>query len=186
MSPDVRPVKIYTTVPMIADVTHKAVRNGIVAAELGTLDGARGQTMLLEARVPSEKAGRFRLGEVEISYDIPTEGIRAHKIKADLFVMFTENGALATKVNAEVMNLVEKVSAFKLQTRALTEVEAGNIAAATQKLHAAATVFLNLGEDDLAETAEKEILGLKKTGSLSSVGTKKLEYGTRKLTQTMK
>jgi len=100
--------------------------------------------------------------------------------------MFTENGALATKVNAEVMNLVEKVSAFKLQTRALTEVEAGNIAAATQKLHAAATVFLNLGEDDLAETAEKEILGLKKTGSLSSVGTKKLEYGTRKLTQTMK
>jgi hypothetical protein len=64
----------------------------------------------------------------------------------------------------------------------LTEAEAGNIAAATKKLQAAATVFLNLGEDELAETAEQEIRGLKKTGSLSALGTKKLEYGTRKLT----
>jgi len=47
-------------------------------------------------------------------------------------------------------------------------------------------VFLNLGEDELAETAEREIKTLKKTGSLSSAGTKKLEYGTRKLTQTMR
>ena len=175
MSPGVRPIKTYTTVPMIADVTQKAVRNNIVATDLGTLDGARGQTMLLEARVPVGKAGRFRLGEVEVSYDIPTEGIRAQKSKTDLFITFTADTATAAKVNAEVMNLVEKVSAFKLQTRALTEVEAGNISAATQKLQAAATVFLNLGEDELAETAEKEILGLKKTGSLSSVGTKKLE-----------
>jgi Ca-activated chloride channel family protein len=83
------------------------------------------------------------------------------------------------------MNLMEKVSAFKLQTRALTEAEAGNIAAATQKLQAAATVLLNLGEDELAEAAEQEILGLKKTGALSAAGTKKLEYGTRKLTQVM-
>jgi Ca-activated chloride channel family protein len=186
MSPGVRPIKIYTTVPMIVDVTRKAVGNSIVAADLGTLDGARGQTMLIEARVPAEKAGRFRLGQLEVSYDIPTEGIRAQKSKTDLFVTFTADAAAAAKVNAEVMNLVEKVSAFKLQTRALTEAEAGNIAAATQKLQAAATVFLNLGENELAEIAEKEILGLKRTGSLSSFGTKKLEYGTRKLTQAMK
>jgi Ca-activated chloride channel family protein len=86
-------------------------------------------------------------------------------------------------VNAEVMNLVEKISAFKLQTRALTEAEAGNIAAATQKLQSAATVLLNLGEDDLAAAAEREILSLRKTGALTAMGTKKLEYGTRKLTQ---
>ena len=90
------------------------------------------------------------------------------------------------KVNAEVMNLVEKVSAFKLQTRALTEVEAGNIAAATRKLQSAATVLLDLGEDELAEAAEQEILSLKKTGALTAAGTKKLEYGTRKLTMAMK
>jgi len=186
MSPGVRPVRIFTMVPMIVDVTHKAVKNGIVDADLGTLDGARGQTILIEARVPAEPAGRFRLGEVEVSYDVPTQGIKAQKNKTDIFLTFTEDAATAAKVNAEVMNLVEKVNAFKLQTRALTEAEAGNIAAATQKLQAAATVFLHLGEDELAETAEKEILGLRKTGSLSSLGTKKLEYGTRKLTRAMR
>jgi Ca-activated chloride channel homolog len=186
MSPGVRPIKVYTTVPMISEVTHKTVGDSIVTADLGALDGTKGQAMLIEVRVPAAKAGKFRLGQVEVSYDIPTEGISGQKSKTDLFVTFSADAAAAAKVNAEVMNLVEKVSAFKLQTRALTEAEAGNIAAATRKLQAAATVFLNLGEDELAETAEKEVLTLKKTGSLSSAGTKKLEYGTRKLTQTMK
>jgi Ca-activated chloride channel family protein len=100
-------------------------------------------------------------------------------------VTFTADAAAAARVNKEVMNLAEKVSAFKLQTRALTEADAGNIVAATQKLRSAATVLLDLGEEELAAAAEKEILSLKKTGALTAAGTKKLEYGTRKLTQTL-
>ncbi len=46
-------------------------------------------------------------------------------------------------------------------------------------------MLLNLGEDDLAKAAEREILSLKKTGALSAAATKKLEYGTRKLTQVL-
>jgi Ca-activated chloride channel homolog len=185
MSPGVRPIKVYATAPMIADVTRTAVSDNTVTLDLGTLDGARGQAVLIEARVPVEKEGRFRLGQVEVSYDVPTEGSRGLRTMSDLFVTFTIDAKAAAKVNAEVMNLAEKVSAFKLQTRALTEAEAGNIAAATQKLRSAATVLLNLGEDELAEAAEKEILGLRKTGALSAAGTKKLEYGTRKLTQAL-
>ena len=99
--------------------------------------------------------------------------------------MFTDDAAKAAKVNAKVMNLVEKVSAFKLQTRALTEAEAGNIAGATQKLQAAATILLDLGENELAKAAQTEIMTLKKTGVLTAAGTKKLEYGTRKLTMAL-
>jgi Ca-activated chloride channel family protein len=186
MGPGVRPIKVYATAPMIADVTKTAVSDNTVAVDLGSLDGARGQAVLIEARVPAEKAGRFRLGQVEVTYDIPTEGARGLRLKSDLFVTFTVDAKAAAKVNAEVMNLAEKVTAFKLQTRALTEAEAGNIAAATQKLQAAATVLLNLGEDELARAAEKEILELSKTGALSAAGTKKLEYGTRKLTQALR
>ena len=98
----------------------------------------------------------------------------------------TLKGPLHGGANAEVMNLVEKVSAFKFQTMALSDAEAGNIAAATRKLQSAATVLLNMGEDELAEAAEQEILSLKKTGNLTSAGTKKLEYGTRKLTQVLR
>ncbi len=182
LSPGVRPAKVYVTAPMIADVTRKAIKDGSLQMDLGSLDGKKGQAVLIELRVPAQKAGVLRIGQAEVSYDIPSQGVRNRSAKSDLSVTFTEEAAAASKVNAEVMNVVEKVSAFKLQTRALTEAEAGNIAAATQKLHAAATVLLNIGEDDLARTAEKEILGLKKTGSLSAAGTKKLEYGTRKLT----
>jgi Ca-activated chloride channel family protein len=81
---------------------------------------------------------------------------------------------------------VEKVTAFKLQTRALTEAGAGNIAAATRQFQAAATVLLDLGEDELADAVEREIVSLKKTGAFTAAGTKKIEYGTRKLTQAMK
>ena len=186
MSPGVKPVKVYATMPMISDVSTKALNGQNVMADLGSLDSRRGQAMLIEARVLPQKAGKFRLGQVEITYDMPARGIKGESVKADLFVMFTDQAATAAKVNAEVMNLVEKVSAFKLQTRALTEAEAGNIAAATQKLQSAATVLLNLGEDEIAEAAEKEILSLKRTGAFTAAGTKKLEYGTRKLTQALK
>jgi len=185
MSPGVRPFRVHSTVPMISDVTHKVVSNGSIIADLGALDGKKGQALLIESRIPAQKAGKFRLGQVEATYDIPSQGIKGRSVKTDLFVTVTSDAAAANKVNAEVMNLVEKISAFKLQTRALTEAEAGHIAAATQKLQSAATVLLNLGEDDLAAAAEKEILSLRKTGALTSMGTKKMEYGTRKLTQSM-
>lgn len=185
MSPGVKPVKAYSTIPMISDVSKKAVSGSAIAIDLGSLDGKKGQAVLIEARIAPQKEGRFRLGQVEATYDVPSQGAKGLSAKTDLFVTFTSDAAAADKVNAEVMNLAEKVSAFKLQTRALTEAEAGNIAAATQKLQAASTVFLNMGEGDLAEAAEQEILSLKKTGALTAAGTKKLEYGTRKLTQAL-
>jgi Ca-activated chloride channel family protein len=187
MSQGVRPVKVYTTTPMIADVSKKAVSKSSLVVDIGSLDNRKGQALLIEARVvAAHKAGKFRLGQVEVTYDIPSQGVKGQSIKADMFVTFAADASATAKVNAEVMNLVEKVSAFKLQTKALSEAEAGNIAAATRKLHSAATVLLNMGEDELAEAAEQEILSLKKTGTLTSAGTKKLEYGTRKLTQVLK
>jgi Ca-activated chloride channel family protein len=186
MSAGVRPVKVYTTAPMIADISARAVNGGTIRADLGSLDAKTGQKVLIEARMSAQKAGPFRLGQVEIGYDVPAAGLSGRIVKADLNVAFAANAADAAKVNAEVMNLVEKVTAFKLQTRALTEAGAGNIAAATRRFQAAATVLLDLGEDELADVVEREIASLKKTGAFTAAGTKKLEYGTRKLTQALK
>jgi Ca-activated chloride channel family protein len=184
MSPGVRPVRVFTTVPMIADVSARTVNGNMVQADLGSLDGRKGQAVLIEARVPAHKAGAFRVGQVEIGY-LPAGGLSSRSIKANLNITFAADAAGAAKVNAEVMNLVEKVTAFKLQTQALTEADAGNIVAATRKFQAAATVLLDLGEDELADAVKSEIAALKRTGSLTAAGTKKLEYGTRKLTQVM-
>ena len=59
----------------------------------------------------------------------------------------------------------------------------GNIAGATQKLRAAATRLLALGEEELAQTAREEAERLEHGEGLSARGTKKLRYETRKLTQ---
>jgi Ca-activated chloride channel family protein len=79
------------------------------------------------------------------------------------------------------MNIVEKATAFKLQTRALEEAEIGNVEAASRNLRSAATRLLNLGETDLAQAAESEAQQLEQRGQMSSAGTKKLTFATRKL-----
>jgi Ca-activated chloride channel family protein len=104
-------------------------------------------------------------------------------VRSDIVVQYSDDPWAGTQTDAKVMNVVEKVSAHRLQTRALQEVQAGNIAGATVKLRAAATRLLNMGEDELAQAALQEAENLERQGQLSAAGTKKLRYETRKLTQ---
>ncbi|MFQ3684514.1 MAG: VWA domain-containing protein, partial [Roseiflexus sp.] len=85
--------------------------------------------------------------------------------------------------NPRVMNLVEKVTAFKLQTRALAEAEAGNLSGATQKLRAAATRLLDLGELELAQKVAEQAEHLDQGQAMSAEQQKELRYATRRLTQ---
>jgi Ca-activated chloride channel homolog len=80
------------------------------------------------------------------------------------------------------MNLVERVTAFKLQTRALDEAAAGNAAGATQKLRSAATRLLDLGELDLAETMNRAADAVEKGESPTAADKKEMTYRTRRLT----
>ena len=139
---------------------------------------------LLKRSSPSKDAGRFRVGQIEISYDVPSKGIRQEKIKADVVLNFPKDQALTAKVNAKVMNVVERVNAFKAETRALTEARLGNTIAKQQRsFRLQATRLLELGEVELAKTAKMEAENLAKGGSLTSAGTKKLQYETRRLTR---
>jgi len=78
------------------------------------------------------------------------------------------------------MNIVEKVSAFKLQTRALQDLQSGDVSGATQKLQSAVTRLLSQGEVELAQTMQQEIANLQQSGQLSSEGQKTMKFGTRK------
>jgi Ca-activated chloride channel homolog len=75
------------------------------------------------------------------------------------------------------------VTAFKLQTRALSEAEAGNLTGATQKLRAAATRLLDLGELELAQKAQAQAEQLEQGKGMSAETQKELKYATRRLTQ---
>ncbi len=183
LSPGVILNHAHRTQPMISEMTVPKGDHSHTFS-LGEVTALRGQSLLFELQVPAKDPGPYRVGQVEISYQ-PSSSAGAERVteKADIQVEFSTDAALIAKVNSHVMNLVEKISAFKLQTRALKEAELGNVLMATRKLEAAATRLLDLGEKDLAATARAEAQTLTSTGKMSGKGTKKLAYGTRKLTQ---
>jgi Ca-activated chloride channel family protein len=124
--------------------------------------------------------GTYRIGQAEISYDAPALQIQGEKTKIDIMLTFTADPTQLQQVNPNVMNIVEKVSAFKLQTRALQDLAAGDVSGATQKLKSAVTRLLNQGEVELAATMQQEIANLEQHGQMSSEGQKTIKFQGRK------
>jgi Ca-activated chloride channel family protein len=76
---------------------------------------------------------------------------------------------------------MEMVTAAELQTRALRDLQAGQVGSATKKLEAAATRLLNLGERERAQETIKLAQSLQKGEQVSPEQTKRLRYQTRRL-----
>jgi Ca-activated chloride channel family protein len=179
----VTPRQVWQVLPLITNLGYRPLSDRDVQVTLGELEKGQPRSLLVELLVGPRPAGRYRIAQAEVSYDMPGLKLAGEKIKADILLDFTADAALTKQYEAEVMNLIEKVTAFKLQTRALEEAKLGNVAGASQKLRAAATRLLEMGEQDLAQSALEEADNLEKSGQMSARGTKKLRYETRKLTQ---
>lgn len=179
----VTPKKAWRVLPIIAELNQKTLSERDVQLNLGELEKEQGQAIIVELLLDPRKAGRYRIAQAEVSYDVPSANMTDEKVKEDVIMTFTEDRKLIKQYNAKIMNMVEKVTAFKLQTRALDEAKQGNVQGATQKLRVVATRLLEMGESDLATAAQEEATRLEQGQEMSSAGTKKLQYETRKLTQ---
>jgi Ca-activated chloride channel family protein len=179
----VTPRQVWQVMPMISNLGYRPLSDRDVQVTLGEMEKGQPRSLLVELLIGPRPAGRYRIAQAEIDYDVPGLKLVGEKVKADILLDVTADASLAKQYDPEVMNIVEKVTAFKLQTRALEEAKMGNVAGASQKLRAAATRLLEMGEDELAQSALQEADNLEKTGQMSSHGTKKLRYETRKLTQ---
>jgi Ca-activated chloride channel family protein len=179
----ITPRQVWQVLPMISNLGYRPLSDRDVQVTLGELEKGQPRSLLVELLVGARPEGSYRIAQAEISYDVPGLKLVGEKVKADILLNLTADAAQARRYDPEVMNVVEKVTAFKLQTRALEEAKMGNVAGASQKLRAAATRLLELGEEDLAQSALDEAENLEKSGQMSSHGTKKLRYETRKLTQ---
>ncbi len=177
------PRQVWQVTPAIANLGYTPVSEHDVQVQLGDLDAQEGKALLIELLVPPRGPGRYRIGQAEVRFDLPAQRTSGTSSRSDILLSYTGDALEAQQYDAEIMNLIEKVTAYKLQTRALDEAKLGNVAGATQKLRAAATRLLELGETELAAAASQEADNLEKTGQMSSSGTKKLHYQTRKLTQ---
>jgi len=179
----VTPRQVWQVLPMISNLGYRPLSDRDVQVTLGELEKGQSRSLLVELLISPRPAGSYRIAQAELGYDVPGLKLVGEKIKTDIMLDFSADALLAKRYDADVMNIVEKVTAFKLQTRALEEAKMGNVAGASQKLRAAATRLLEMGEDELAQSALEEAENLEKSGQMSARGTKKLRYETRKLTQ---
>ncbi len=174
--------RAYQVRPVIS-VVREGRRDGrAYGFSMGDLDPANPPALLLELVVPTQSGGTFRVARVTTSYSSGNSNERTADAASDVVINYSVSKK-RVEPDPTVMNTVERVTAYALQTRALDDMAAGNTAAATQKLRAAATRLLTLGETDLAQAVETEAERVEQSGQVSPEGAKELRYATRRLTQ---
>ena len=171
---------LYRITPMIARLKPEADSTGAVSVPLGDIGRDAAVSVLFELTLPPRRPGQYRIARAVAHYAVPGAEDAARQVDQDILLTFVV-GLPSSPGNPRVMNIVEKATAFRLQTRALEEAEVGHIAEASRNLRSAATRLLSLGEADLAQQAEQEAERLERKGQMSPGGTKKLTFATRKL-----
>ncbi len=173
----------HRVLPTIAHLGSLPLIDRSASLSLGDYESSAPPALLLELLAPPRSApGAYRLAQLLLAYDDPAGGLARQTIRQDVVVNYLA-GPFNEPVNPRVMNVVERVNAFKLQTRALEDARRGDIPAATQKLQAAYTRLLDMGETDLAQMVQEQAQQLSQQGQVSPETAKAARYKTRKLTQ---
>ena len=169
--------RVWQVTPMIRDIGYSAIQGRAIVIPAGELEKG-GAAYLVEIMLPPRPEGMVRIAQTDVTYRLP--GLGENREAVDLILQFTNNAAIYNQTNGRVMNVVEKVQAFKLQTQALDEAELGNVSGATRKLRQAVTILLSQGEEDLADQMQKEADRLESPGQISSEGKKTIKLTSRK------
>lgn len=169
--------RVWQVVPMIRDISPHTIQGRAVVIPAGQLDSG-GIAYLVELFLPPRPAGLVRVAQGDITYQLP-DGASGREA-TDLIIQYAPEAEKTSQGEPRVMEVVEKVQAFKLQTQALEQAEAGDIGAATQKLRQAVTILLSQGETELADQMSQEADRLEKSGELSSEGKKTIKLTSRK------
>jgi Ca-activated chloride channel family protein len=81
----------------------------------------------------------------------------------------------------EVVQALSRLMLYRMQDRARTEIEKGNLEAGTRQLKTLAANLLTQGERSLAQTIMLEVEHIQQKEGLSEEGSKRIKYGTRAL-----
>lgn len=169
--------RVWQVTPMISDMGVRALQGRAIVIPVGELE-QNGASYLAEVMLPPRAAGSVRIAQTDVAYNIPGQGQARSAV--DLVVNYTPDPMQYNQMNGRVMNIVERVQAFKLQTQALNEAEMGQVGSATRKLRQAVTILLSQGEDELANQMQQEADHLEQSGQISSEGKKTIKLTSRK------
>lgn len=161
---------------------------GSYSLDLGDYDPSWPQALLLELLIPPWPVGNYRILQAMLAWDDASGAPLQHSPRLD--VLLTVSSKATAPLDGRVMNLIEKVGAFKMGTQALKAAEqAGKNAseqekqAATVRLRQAATRLLDMGEFALADSMMRQADALEQHGNTDPSATKRLRYETRRMTR---
>jgi Ca-activated chloride channel family protein len=169
--------RVWQVTPLIKDIGRDVIQGRAIVIPVGELEKG-GVAYLAEIMLPPRPAGTVRIAQTDVTYVL--SGGETYRQAVDLIVDFSQDPAAVEHMNGRVMNVVEKVQAFKLQTQALYEAEQGNVPGATRKLRQAVTILISQGEKELADQMEQEAERLEQSGQISNEGKKTIKLTSRK------
>jgi len=172
-------VKVREVFRVSPYITRLEEREGVFP--LGLLESHKGDVFLIDMLIPPHPAGQHRLVRAEVVGDIPALGRQKERTWQEITVNFTEGPIPDQQVPSAIVGALGKLAIFKMQEKALNDLQRGETDLATQRLEAMATRLINIGEIELARAALLEAGRIAKTGQLSPEGKKKIKYGTRSL-----
>jgi Ca-activated chloride channel family protein len=149
---------------------------------LGSLEKQQPQAVMLNLLVASHKAGVHRLLRVDVEAHVPAMGPQPVRAREAVSLPFETDLTQRTSIPPDIVSAMGKLTIYKMQERAMDEIEQGQIEPAVKRLKNLATRLLDIGEAELARAALLEAGRLGRTGALSAKGHKQIRYGTRGLT----
>jgi Ca-activated chloride channel family protein len=102
------------------------------------------------------------------------------RIPINIVLPIKETGSLESPPPA-IIQALSKLTLYRMQEKARSEVAAGNYSKATEHLQRLATHLLAQGERSLAKTIILEIQNIETEKTYSEQGKKQIKYGTRAL-----
>jgi len=150
-------------------------------AKLGVLVKGGTQAFILELLVDNAGPGEHRLAQLDVEGIVPAMDRRPVRSHFTLAVAFDMHLNRVSSVPPDIASAMGKLTVFKMQERAMADLELGRIEPAVSRLKTLATRLLDIGETELARAALLEAGRLEQTGSLSPAGRKKIRFGTRDL-----
>ena len=167
----------FLVAPQISPIRLVAER-----VKLGSLQKENPQAAILEMLVPSQEPGEHRLAQIDLEALVPSVGNQPVRARHSLTLAFDTQLGHRAPIPPDIVSAMGKLTIFKMQERAMSDLEMGLIEPAVSRFKTMATRLLDIGEVELARAALLEAGRLAQTGSLSAAGRKKIRYGTRGLT----
>ncbi len=169
--------------PFLAPIAITEEQTQTWTGNLGDWPSGDTQAFLLELMVPPMPPGDQPVLQLALRYTVPEDTAQQQVAAATVQVPVRspQEASKFDQINPHVKMWLERVVAYRLQSRAWQAMEAGDIEEATARLRMAGTRLFEAGETDLARTVEEEATRIIQSGATTAEGRKRIKYGTRGL-----